>query len=904
MANASYDFMWNEAIGDLNEQLHIEGAYDEEEVSQNGAGAPKVTEVTIFQAFQHFACLYIKYIEIFRKLEKCYDCMIHPQKRIHVKRVVELVIRRIIELKLDLVKWNPPNSFLQMPSGPEEAFPWEYINLDDILVDLKLSPQTLELPVPKYFREDHSRQLEQRDRLLSGYMKLKHGTSDIFIEDTFHSAMPLDEMTVEKAIEIIQRNERGRQGKERAILVKELREKERMGRMYDSSAQIDMDRDIAATNLQRTFKGFQARRAAKLERENELMFIGMSQRKDNINLLNHELNLAYLKRKQEQSENKELYEKSLEDMKEIILDEEGPDKRDEFREERTLWVTDQIAQSKFPEDLLDFYALKIPSDEKPEEVADAKADKGKKDAKGDKKEDKKGGKGGKNKGAADSKDEPAMPKLQEKTDTTNGMVNLVKEFESIWENKDESDNFQQKHDIELSKQVVRPNVYEEIRKQVDSMLVMNLKKIQMQIAPSGKKKKGKKGGKKKKKKGKKGKKDKKKKPLPGEKISELKGLDADHMLSVLIENNLVVKTSNKKVSDFIGEFNYLGSMHQHAERSDESKWVPQDPSLAQIRQSVVEYCILPNGSAEIKSSIAPEKFIKSVMFYGPSGSGKTMLVQAVANELGALLIHLTPAKLKGQFSGKTGPTKLVHMVMTVARDPTMQPCVIYIDECEQFFTGGKKNKDKDGPSRFKKDFTLYKNQALGPEHRVIIIGTSKSPENGDIKDLKGFFDRFLYFPYPDYSSRVLIWKHFISKQIEIAINKQIEEQRANGEKSQSNLANLAMIENITKSALNKVNLSSLAQVSEGYSAGFIARTVRTIVTDRRVQTINSRPLKNIDFLDNLAIQEVSYIDDKKAYLSFLKQISGFDERRNKIEDIISGAAAAGDDKKKPAGKKK
>jgi hypothetical protein len=53
----------------------------------------------------------------------------------------------------------------------------------------------------------------------------------------------------------------------------------------------------------------------------------------------------------------------------------------------------------------------------------------------------------------------------------------------------------------------------------------------------------------------------------------------------------------------------------------------------------------------------------------------------------------------------------------------MQPVVIYIDECEQFFAGGKKNKDKDGPSRFKKDLLLYKNLALGPEHRVIIIGT-------------------------------------------------------------------------------------------------------------------------------------------------------------------------------------
>ena len=35
----------------------------------------------IIQAFQHFACLYIKYMQIFKRLEECYDCMVHPQKR-------------------------------------------------------------------------------------------------------------------------------------------------------------------------------------------------------------------------------------------------------------------------------------------------------------------------------------------------------------------------------------------------------------------------------------------------------------------------------------------------------------------------------------------------------------------------------------------------------------------------------------------------------------------------------------------------------------------------------------------------------------------------------------------------------------------------------------------------------
>ena len=62
MANASFDNMWQEAMSSLSEQLHVEGVEEEEE----GQGVQKSStpEVTIFQAFQHFACLYIKYIQI------------------------------------------------------------------------------------------------------------------------------------------------------------------------------------------------------------------------------------------------------------------------------------------------------------------------------------------------------------------------------------------------------------------------------------------------------------------------------------------------------------------------------------------------------------------------------------------------------------------------------------------------------------------------------------------------------------------------------------------------------------------------------------------------------------------------------------------------------------------------
>lgn len=53
-----------------------------------------------------------------------------------------------------------------------------------------------------------------------------------------------------KAMEIIQRNERGRQGKARAQLLKELREEEKRRRIYDATDQLEMDPEIAAANIQ------------------------------------------------------------------------------------------------------------------------------------------------------------------------------------------------------------------------------------------------------------------------------------------------------------------------------------------------------------------------------------------------------------------------------------------------------------------------------------------------------------------------------------------------------------------------------------------------------------------------------------------------------------------------------
>merc|ERR1719263_1317219 len=159
------------------------------------------------------------------------------------------------------------------------------------------------------------------------------------------------------------------------------------------------------------------------------------------------------------------------------------------------------------------------------------------------------------------------------------------------------------------------------------------------------------------------------------------------------------------------------------------------------------------------------------MLYGPAGSGKTMMVEAIANELGALFLNISPARVKGTFPGKNGMTKLVHMLYCVSRDVKNAPVVIYMDQCDQFFVGGgkkAKNADKDGPGRFKKDLMLYKNSAFVKEDRVVIIGCTSTPEKGDVKDMKNFFDKFLYMPYPDYPSRLMLWRKFIKDQLALA----------------------------------------------------------------------------------------------------------------------------------------
>jgi hypothetical protein len=186
MANITYDLQWRECMTDVLDQIDAEDP-DDPDLQPQGAD----------DLFQHYACLYIKYCQIFKKLHECYDQMVHPQKRRSVKKALEATMGRLLRIKAMLIELSEQ----------------EYVNLDDILVDLKLTPDVLELPVPKYFIEERQEELARRDELLDMIYN-QHSLPKPYEDDD--DAVELDmgpPMSIDDAINVVQRCELGRQGR-------------------------------------------------------------------------------------------------------------------------------------------------------------------------------------------------------------------------------------------------------------------------------------------------------------------------------------------------------------------------------------------------------------------------------------------------------------------------------------------------------------------------------------------------------------------------------------------------------------------------------------------------------------------------------------------------------------------
>lgn len=142
----------------------------------------------------------------------------------------------------------------------------DFLNFNDLLLDLNLSPDALRIPIPRHLYEERADDIEARKSNLTVH-KAK----------AFPSASTLfPDLTINDAITILQKAERGRQGKLRAKYMRDLRLEAQREKMMIANVDGQVGEvDRAVLSIQRVYRGFRARNRVKSLRNEDLIFLGM-----------------------------------------------------------------------------------------------------------------------------------------------------------------------------------------------------------------------------------------------------------------------------------------------------------------------------------------------------------------------------------------------------------------------------------------------------------------------------------------------------------------------------------------------------------------------------------------------------------------------------------------------------
>uniref|UniRef100_A0A8D1XVG3 AAA+ ATPase domain-containing protein n=3 Tax=Sus scrofa TaxID=9823 RepID=A0A8D1XVG3_PIG len=747
MSNAMYNKMWHQTQEDLGSLLVKE--------------AEKRTEPLGTQAFilQLLATFYVNYVQIFRDLEDVYDQMVHPQKRILIRKILDGVMGRILELKHEMVE-------LELT---------EFQYFDDILQDLKLAPQQLDIPIPKYFLKEKLEVVKGREKILSQIL----ADTGFSLSDKKY---PIKPMPLEEAVKVIQVSERARQGRLRAMFMKQIYLQDCRAKQARLSGEKFADMGAAALRIQKVWRGFRQCKRTEREREEEMIFLGMNPPPSF-----HEVSDAVLQadrvahlRNEVQMRHEEEYRDALVTIQDNLRLMEGPDIKENLQDQIRHWFIEcRNLTGSFPDYPKEeeggsavIFSNKTPQQEEEEEW----------------------------------KMSPSvfLPTMEEGNNT----------YRDLWKNRDESWNFPQGYDPEMIKEVKRKEVESEIRMQVDELMRQELKNLKLAVnrekesaaKPGKKNKKGKKG-----KKGKRGKKDK---DLTADRTTE-------SLYKELVEEGLLIQSLKVNLSDYIGEYSYLGTTLRQVS-------IEPMPSLLDVRQLVTLYGILPLGSAAVHEK-AP--LVKSLLLAGPSGVGKKMLVHAICTETGANLFDLSAANIAGKYPGKSGLQMMLHLVFKVARQ--LQPSVVWIGDTEKIFYKKVPQAEKAmEPKRLKKQLPKIL-KLLKPEDRILIVGTTHRPFDAELQSFCRVYQKIILVPRPDYASRYVLWKQIL--------------QRNGG---------------VITEALN---VSCLAKISDGFTQGDIVHVVKQVLTERRVRQQQYKPLMAVEFVAALTSMSPVYQEEEDSF---------------------------------------
>ena len=433
------------------------------------------------------------------------------------------------------------------------------------------------------------------------------------------------------------------------------------------------------------------------------------------------------------------------------------------------------------------------------------------------------------------------------------MVDGLREYYEKWQRHDPSRLVRQYYDVEYLKDLLRPDVEDEVYVEVTEALKVELANLKLALEMEA----GKKGGK--------GKKGKPEKGGKGKKKGLSMGTDA--LKAELVSEGLIRAYPEAKMGDFVGSMCFLPH--------------PPDPDIApdyaQLRQALTCDVVIPTGHFSLRTKVL--SLPQTVLLYGAPGVGKTLLARAIATSLGASWFDLSPKAIEGHFPGKQ-ITTLLQMIFEIAK--AEPPAVVYIDQAE-LVMGGEAAKGKgkkkaaaaaasasaggENPGRSKKDL-LAQLKSLDGSEGIIVLGCATNTA-GNEKNLTDFFDRCYYVPCPDYNTRIQLIDHFLAK---LGARRTVE--------------------------AKTFNVSALARLSEGLSGGQLEAMMKRVLTPSRVRRLDRDALDVSEFLTSLSL-EIPNFELEQSYHKIRERL----HPPPKTPEQLEAEALAAEEKKAKKGKK-
>ncbi|CAK9833578.1 Dynein regulatory complex protein 11 [Anthophora retusa] len=758
--------------------------------------------------------IYLRYRNLVKRLIVCHDQMVQSQKRELIKRVLDCTVGRMLEYKKEIVNMNyndyqwPDDFMYQLKYTPDDVENSVSATGKDIVQLRKERIQQLiedaykpEIVESEELEADVDADEQSTDSQASS-RKLRRRRVK---EETSETKQPAILQETSEMIAAREAEEAARQAMHDAMLLIQCHERARMGRrtgaevqrMYNYNKKIErgeivpkrLHRNVyinAAKTIQRTWRRYKARKQTmkRIAIKEELLGMTIPSWKSTEILDKDREN--FQKKLKLMPTSVDQVVKATEEDRTRLYKIRGPglveDIIDEIREWFIVWYDEVGHFDVYPvAELGGSVLIATGQTLTPQEFLAQKAAKGKETATAKAKPAKK-------------KKTPWMPE----TMAFSLLDEANQDFVKYWSFRDDSEDQKEEVYHDLIKDKICYELQLEMRQIADELMRLELKTLNRALKkdyaadkreldiPKEKKQRKKKGGKKKKK-------------------SPLDDISTEDMFKELVRASIITNYPETSINDWIGDLSY-----QNYEAAREFR--DYKHRMGEIKQVVMEYCILPLSTREIHE-LAP--LIRSVCICGFPRHGKSFLVNAICSEIGAVLFNMTPNVLVDKYTGKKNERKLFDMIGRIARE--YAPSVIFIDNGEKPWL--KKVPPQERyykPKRFAKYYPKLV-KSIKPGDQMLFLTTSSEPYKAT-RPFVRIHDKFIMIPLTDYNTLYMFYKDLLMKYHGIDRN---------------------------------IDVSCLARMSVGIPLEFISNAIENVLNLRRRITLRFKPLMVHEIIDEV-----------------------------------------------------